>query len=199
VANAVVRHDKSWPGLEGAVTWKLSSCSARLSLVQQVKAFQSCNRHAQFGVTLLTYLPVRPTRAQQKGGCCSSSYPPSDLRLCSSLSPRGVVATPKVLLFRADSLQQVRATCCCPPTGKTGRTCSQQGNAELSSRHAVIQVAAVHSLQQKVEEAQAQAVAATSKAMAAGKALSQVQQELHHLHDAYRSAPDHVCCCLLLH
>lgn len=49
----------------------------------------------------------------------------------------------------------------------------------------------MESLQQSAAEAQAGLAAAHSKAATASKALSQTQQELHQLHDAYRSDRPH--------
>ncbi len=49
----------------------------------------------------------------------------------------------------------------------------------------------MQSLQQSAAEAQAGLAAANSKAASAGKALSQAQQELHQMHDAYRSERPH--------
>lgn len=49
----------------------------------------------------------------------------------------------------------------------------------------------MQSLQQMGAEAQAGLAAANSKAASASKALSQAQQELHQMHDAYRSERPH--------
>ncbi len=49
----------------------------------------------------------------------------------------------------------------------------------------------MQSLQQSGAEAQAGLAAANSKAASASKALSQMQQELHQMHDAYRSERPH--------
>ena len=54
------------------------------------------------------------------------------------------------------------------------------------------QVAAMQSLQQSGAEAQAGLAAANSKAASASKALCQTQQELHQMHDAYRSERPHI-------
>ncbi|KAL0036686.1 hypothetical protein WJX79_005705 [Trebouxia sp. C0005] len=57
-------------------------------------------------------------------------------------------------------------------------------DCELASQTS--KVAMMESLQQSAAEAQAGLAAAHSKAATASKALSQTQQELHQLHDAYR-------------
>jgi hypothetical protein len=49
-------------------------------------------------------------------------------------------------------------------------------------------------LQQSGAEAQAGLAAANSKAASGGKALSQAQQELHQMHDAYRSERPNTTC-----
>ncbi|KAL0052764.1 hypothetical protein WJX82_007311 [Trebouxia sp. C0006] len=57
-------------------------------------------------------------------------------------------------------------------------------DCELASQTS--KVAMLQSLQQSAAEAQAGLAAANSKAASASKALSQAQQELHQMHDAYR-------------
>ncbi len=59
-------------------------------------------------------------------------------------------------------------------------------------RYILPQVAMLQSLQQSAAEAQAGLAAANSKAASASKALSQAQQELHQMHDAYRSDRPHI-------